>query len=307
MKIAYAFRRGTFYPHIGGRAGWGLAPKEHRRRYVKKVKEIGFDGFELGLENFPDVDPSDPAVADVQKELEDAGVPCVALRAGGALCQPHTAEQNRKRLERAVQIASSIGASVVNSALGARSLNPHEENRYGGLTQFGSSQKAAQQDFERTAKTLREVGQMAGSLGVNITIEVHQNSLADNSWSALHLLDLTDSPYVFANPDLGNIYWNYMIAEEGTEEAIMALAPRSKYWHCKNLLRVAVPEVNRSYFLRVPLPDGEIDYRFAVSAMLNAGYDGYLAVEGGWAGDQLYQDQRSFEYVKGLLAELAEG
>ena len=71
------------------------------------------------------------------------------------------------------------------------------------------------------------------------------------------------------------------------EQAIAALASRSRYWHCKNLYRVHVPEIDRSYFVRVPLPDGDIDYRFAISAMVDAGYDGYLAIEGGTAGDQI--------------------
>ena len=117
------------------------------------------------------------------------------------------------------------------------------------------------------------------------------------------MLELTDSPHVFANPDLGNIYWTYDVPEETSEEAIVALAPHSKYWHCKNLNRVHIPENEHSIFIRTPLPDGEIDYRFAINAMLDAGYDGYLAVEGATAGDQLQADKRSHDYAREILAE----
>jgi hypothetical protein len=55
----------------------------------------------------------------------------------------------------------------------------------------------------------------------------------------------------------------------------------------------------------VPLEDGDIDYRFAVSAMLDAGYTGYLAVEGMQLGDQLTADARSAAYVGRLLQEAA--
>ena len=48
------------------------------------------------------------------------------------------------------------------------------------------------------------------------------------------------------------------------EQAIVALAPYSRYWHCKNLYRVHVPETERAYFIGVPLPDGDIDYHFAI-------------------------------------------
>ena len=63
------------------------------------------------------------------------------------------------------------------------------------------------------------------------------------------------------------------------------------------------PRNEHSIFVRVPLPDGDIDYRFAVNAMQDAGYDGYLAIEGAVLGDQLHADRRSVEYVQGILAE----
>ena len=54
----------------------------------------------------------------------------------------------------------------------------------------------------------------------------------------------------------------------------------------------------------MPLPDGDIDYRFAIAAMHDAGFDGYLAVEGARDGDQLFSDARSLNYVRDILAEL---
>ena len=54
----------------------------------------------------------------------------------------------------------------------------------------------------------------------------------------------------------------------------------------------------------MPLPDGEIDYRFAISAMHDAVFDGYLAIEGATQVDQLHADRRSFEYVRHVLGEV---
>lgn len=303
MKIAYAFRRGTFYPFVAGQ-GWSLPDGDTRTRYLRHVKDIGFDGIELGLDSFGGLEADNGEAVELAKELADADLPCVVIRAGGGLCQPNVADRNRRRLEKAIEVAGAIGAEIVNTA-----LSTPPRSRTMGSTQVGmpsapgSSQMATEEDFMRTAAVLHEVGELAGASGVNITIEVHQHSIADNSWSALHLLDLTDSPYVFANPDLGNIYWNYDVPEESPEEAIVALAPRSKYWHCKNLHRVYIPENEHSIFVRVPLPDGDIDYRFAVNAMQDAGYDGYLAIEGANLGDQLHADRRSVEYARGILAE----
>ena len=54
----------------------------------------------------------------------------------------------------------------------------------------------------------------------------------------------------------------------------------------------------------MPLPVGDIDYRFAISAMVEARYDGYLMVEGARAGDQLHADATSVRYAREILDEL---
>ncbi len=303
MKIAYAFRRSVYYPYMGNPRG--LPGRQVRERLFARVREIGFDGVELGVDMMGGADAEESAVKELRRELEGYGTPCVVVRGGGGVAQPNAAAHNRRMLDKTVEVAAWIGASTVNTTVTTPPRNPDMAGAFVGepISQ-GSSRMASSNDFERTADAMREVGERAGSMGIDLTIEVHQHSIADNSWSALHLLDLIDSPNVFANPDLGNVYWCYDVPEESTEDAIAALAPRSRYWHCKNLRRVHVPENERSIFIRVPLPDGDIDYRFAISAMRDAGFDGYLAVEGATEGDQLTADRRSFEYVKRILGEI---
>ncbi len=288
MKIAYAFRRGAFHPHQEIEL---LTDSADRQKYLAKVKEIGFDGIELGVSGGSDAD-----IDTLRRQLEDAGTPCVAIRGGGG---------NRERLEAAVRFTAKIGAGVLNSTVTTPPSDPNAKGTFRGENvSQGASRTASAEDYERTAKVISDVAPVAADLGVAISIEIHQNSIADNSESALRLLDLIDQPNVGVNPDLGNIYWTYDVPEESCEDAILALAPRSNYWHCKNLFRVNIPELEFSAFLQAPLCDGEIDYRFALSAMLAAGYDGYLAIEGIRLGDQFYNDGKSVAYVKSVVAEL---
>ena len=302
MNIAYAFRRSTFYPYNGDLRGLPEAPA--RGRFLRRVKDIGFDGIELGTDTLGGADALKTDVVEIREELEDNGVPCVAVRAGGGFHDPRVAADNRRALEKAVDVADWVGAGIVNTTVGTPPRFPNAPGVTAGeSTSQGASRTATEDDFLRTSRVLREVGDLAGAKGIAITVEVHQHSIADNSWSTLHLLELAGTPHVLANPDLGNIYWCYDVPEETSEQAILALAPQSKYWHCKNLHRVHHPENERAVFIRVPLPDGDIDYRFAMSAMLEAGFDGYLAVEGATLGDQLHADRRSFEYVKRVLEE----
>lgn len=306
MKISYAFRRSVFYPYQDQRGpGNELPPKEVRRQYLKKVREIGFEGIEVGVAS---ARGGEEAVKELRRELEGEGVPAAAIRGGGGFANPRTTVQTRERVHEAIRLAHWVGSGLINMTVTTPATAPHALGAGGSgerVSQSGS-RTASHADFEITAKYLREAADLAADLGVEISIEMHQHSIADNSWSCLHLLDLVDRANVGVNPDLGNLYWNYEIPEETNDACIAALASRAKYWHCKQLQRVHIPDLEKAYFLKVPLPDGEIDYRFAISAMVDANYKGFLAVEGIRDGDQLYGDGRSAAYCREILRELGQ-
>ncbi len=302
MKLCYALRRGVFYP--SARDAFGeMPPREHRKQYLTLVKSFGFEGVEIPVASPEVVDEA--SARELGDELRSAGLPAVCIRAGGPIAHPTAGPAARERLERGIRLAAALGARVVNTTFVTPATHPGGpgHDRRGEPVSQGASRTATEADFERTADLLRRYGQLAGELGVEISVEVHQGSIVDNSTATLHLLDLVGLDNVGANPDLGNVYWHYEYPEETCEAAIVALAPRSNYWHCKNLKRVHFPELHKAVFLRVPLEDGDIDYRFAISAMLDAGYQGYLAVEGAQLGDQLTADSKSAAYVRRVLEE----
>lgn len=302
MKLCYALRRGVFYPSQRDEFGT-LPPRAERRRYLPLVKAMGFEAVEVGVDETAD----EQSATALRNELEDAGLRIGCVRAGGALHPALSGPRAQQKLQRALRYASWLGADIVNTALVSPATDPDGPGveRRGERISQGGSRTASERDFVECAEQLRRAGDLAHDLGVKIAIEVHQGSIADNSTATLHLLDLVGLESVGANPDLGNIYWQYEHPDETAEAAIVALAPRSVYWHCKNLRRTWIPDLHRSFFARVPLPDGDLDYRFAISAVLDAGYDGYLAIEGAQLGDQLTLDRRSVEYVQRLLAEIS--
>jgi sugar phosphate isomerase/epimerase len=302
VKFVYAFRRSVHYPYVGD--NWNLPGREVRGQWLKKVRSLGFDGLELSNAAAGGPNATPEQIRELRRELEDNGLPCLCVRGGGGLANPRTSNSNRKKLEEAIRFAGQIGSPVMNTTVGTPVVTTLPGNLTGEPTSQGSSRDAHQSDYEVTAAAFRELSKIAADEGVEISIEVHQHSIADNSWSALHLLNLIDRPNVGINPDLGNILWVYDVPEESSEQAIVALAPHAKYWHCKNLRRVHIPENKHTIFLRVPLPDGEIDYRFAMSAMVAAGYQGNMAIEGMQLGDQLTGDGRSVAYAREILAEL---
>jgi sugar phosphate isomerase/epimerase len=246
------------------------------------------------------------------RRLRRAGLPIGCVRAGGTLTDARHGPRNRQRQVRAVQFAGWVGAEIVNTALSAPARRPGHPpgslpgSQHGWPVAQDASRDAALSEYEALAKACQAACDRAADVGVTVSVEVHQNSLVDNSWSAELIHGLVGRRNFGVNPDLGNVLWTYDVPEESADDCIRRLAPISVYWHCKNLLRVYHPEMQRSVFLRVPLPDGEIDYRFALSAMRAAGYKGFMAIEGASAGDQFHADQRSLAYAKSIWAEIGQ-
>ena len=303
MRFCYAFRNLGCYPqHLNP---WALSPEDFTDKFLARVAPMGFDGMEVGAEMLDRVGGEDRGMKEFGKRLADAGAPIVSIRGGGSFIDPRRGRANREKQLRAVRYAGLVGAEVVNSATSSPPRYEIAGTGTGNPTSQDSSRDARMTEFEGIAAVYREACDLGAELGVALSIEVHQNSQVDNSWAALLLHGLIDRKNFGVNPDLGNVLWTYDVPEESSEDAIVAMAPVANYWHCKSLIRVHHPENQRTIFLRVPLPDGEIDYRFASEAMHAAGYKGFVVIEGAMVGgDQWYADQRSLDYMKGIWTEL---
>jgi len=303
MKIVYAFRNSTFYPYVG--SGRTLPPSELRERYFEKVRAIGYEAFELCLDGLGGLEASREEVEALGQELREADLPCVAVRGReGALHHPRLGKHYQKMLEKGVEVAAWMGAEVFDTTMTTPNDPDEPGSNGGGRVSQGSSRRASESDYRIAAEGLTLIADLAAEKGIELSLEPHHNSIIDNSWSTLHMIELIDRPNVGANPDLKNIYWAYDEPEETAEEAILALSPKSNYWHCKNITRVPIPELGRSVYVRTALGDGEVNHRFAVAAMLDAGYKGYLAIEGNPSVDQLHVDAKSAAYARSLLDEL---
>ncbi|MBI2942393.1 MAG: sugar phosphate isomerase/epimerase [Chloroflexi bacterium] len=304
MRITYAARRGSYYPSQGWGAK-GIPPKDVRQEWLAEVRAIGFEGLEITASAANEPGGGEAEIAELRREIEDAGLPCVAVRTasrvtGAGFVNPRHVARHRELHLDAIRYARLIGAPLYATTLGTQVDPRLPGDGHGEPTSQHGSREARADDFERNARVMRELADIAADAGLEIAIELAQHSVFDNSWSVLHQLDLIDRPNVGVNADLGNLYWTYDVPEETAEAAMLALARRLKYWHCKNLLRVHVPGLNRAIFLQTALPDGDLDYRFLITAAARAGYQGCIAIEGG-GGDELTRAARSVSYVKAIL------
>ena len=122
MNIAYAFRRSVYYPYKGDPRG--LPGRDVRARLFPMISEIGFDGVELGVDMVGGEDAVESKVLELRGELENYGIPCVSVRGGGGMTNPIAADYHRRMLEKTIEVAGWLGASVVTTTVSTPPPNP---------------------------------------------------------------------------------------------------------------------------------------------------------------------------------------
>ena len=248
MKLCYALRRGVFYSSAARRVRRDAASSAPRRLLeagqVIRVRRRRDPRLQSGV--------TDESSARELSETADAGpvyrpasAPWADRPPNCRVCRPRASREGdpprrrdrRRRGEHHVRhAADSPRAALARNGAASRSRR----------AAVGSP---ARPTSRRTADALRRYDQLAADIGVEISIEVHQLDRRQ--------LDLHAPP---AGPGRARQRRReprprqHLLAlrdpEETSEKAIVALAPRSTYWHCKNLQRVHIAELNKAIYMR---------------------------------------------------------
>ena len=281
-----------------------------RRSLFRWVAKNQFDGIEAGSWWFDMCRADQEAVVALHRIARDEGTEILGynlLRKN--LCHPAVAERHLQDIAAAIASGRAAGAGFINVSLSLDGslVGVPERDVRGTMRSPGSSRDAAEGDFEKTANLMKCVAREAASAGIEIYIELHHCSLADNCQSMIRLLGMIDEPNVTPNPDLVNMYWAYNNPEEEWFETLNNLSKRTKHWHLKNVQKVAMPEADRSAFLRCSLSGGDIDYRWAIAKMLDAGFDGTFSFEGAGPGDVLTEIVENRAFVQSVVEDFHSG
>lgn len=307
MKYAFANHIFTWPPH---QRCAEPPPPDHRRLQLAWIKRAGFDGVEMGDFWMDFYRRPAAELETIRAEHEAAGLPIVALNClRKAITWPRRAERSQSDLRRAVEVAGVLGAGIVNISLAV----PHEiigqttDLNRGQRSSVGGSRQVSDEEVERAADFLRDLADSADPAGIALAIELHHNAITDTGAAVARLVRLIDRPNVGGNPDLGNLLWAYATPEETAETALTrVLAAGMNFWHVKNVQRVYVPELERAAYVHAALAEGDIDYRWALLAARQHGYDGWISIEGAGPGDTLAFAERGLRYLRGIEADLSE-
>jgi sugar phosphate isomerase/epimerase len=255
------------------------------------------------------VDPTDSwlRVADLdaarlaafREVVADAGLTVPAIStARRSVIDPRDADDNLAYSHRVIDTAAALGARHVSVSL-MRPLTPAQRQVTWFWTVPGDTDPSDDSLWQPAVTRLRELGDHAESVGIELSLEMYEDTYLGTASQAVRLVEEIGSPAVGLNPDLGNLVRRQGPIESWLE-IIRATAPFTRYWHVKNILRLEDPGSGTVLTAPAPLPSGVIDYRTAVGIVLDAGFSGGFCMEN-YGGDGLAVSAANRDYLESLL------
>ena len=276
---------------------------EERAPIFAFIRHAGFDGVDLADSWLNWFAMSDDDLRALRQQVESYGLVCAGLNPYRSILVRHeAAAHNEERLYRTVEVAAILGAPVVNIPLSVPFPAVWSEaERAARQLHLARAADYADEDWQVTADKLIALARTAARHGVALTLELHDDGMLDDSPATLRLWRMIDQPNVGVNPDLQNLY-RVPYPCENWRQALLNLAPHTNFWNVKSCAKTYVVDEARTYSRGATLVGGEIDYRWALTQMVKAGYDGWISIESG-GGDSLEHARTDLAYLQRLLSD----
>lgn len=287
--------------NFGGTAEDGTpiaeAPAQAWRDQLIQVAELGFDYIDPMDDWVPVADLSPERYAEFKGVLSDTGLRVAAISIGrNSVVDVEHGERNLATIHRTIERAADLGAGIVNigfqQALTAEQASAlwfwladghHDDPKLRGLA------------IER----VRELADHAKELGLEIALEMYEDTFVGTPEDAVSFLKDVDHPSVGINPDIGNLIRLHRPMPTFTQMYETVL-PYSNYWHIKNYIRDEDPATGSYMSAPAPLKYGVINYRQIIRRALQLGYRGAFMTEH-YGSDWLGVGAENADYIRSVL------
>jgi sugar phosphate isomerase/epimerase len=274
-------------------------PAEGWAQTLEEVVDAGFDC----------VDPYDSwlRLADLPPErlrefagvLDSLGlrVPAVSI-ARRSVIDPDHGEAHLAYTHRAVDAAAAVGARVLNIGL-FRALTPAQAQALWFWTAPGPADPDDPAVWALGVERVREVARHAADAGLELSLEMYEDTYLGTADSAVAFVTDVGSPNVGLNPDLGNLLRLHRPVERWDAMAEKVL-PHANFWHMKNYFRTEDATSGAIVTAPAPLELGVMDCRRAIRMAVAAGFHGPITCEH-YGGDGLSVSATNRDYLRKVL------
>lgn len=258
---------------------------------------------------FTELDPTDSwlRVADLSAARQDE---FLALTRSLGLTIPAISTSRRNLIDpelgagyveyghRVIETAARLGAGAVSFGFFGP-LTEAQRRQLWFWTADGVRNPADPAVYRLAVERLRELGRHAEGLGIDVVLEMYEDTYVGTADEAVRFVTDVDRPNVGLNPDTGNLIRLHRPVEHWLAMLEKTL-PYAKYWHVKNYLRIEDPASGLVMTHPAPMAQGLINYRVAVRKALELGFKGAFLCEH-YGGDGLTVCAMNREYLRSIL------
>lgn len=279
------------------------APATVWASHLRQAHELGFTHIDPTDAWVPLARLSDARLEEFRRVLDGEGlaIPCISMTRSSVVDAVH-GDTNLADAHRFIDLAPSFGATVVNIGF-MQALTPEQARQVWFWLAPGHVDDPALRDA--AIARVRELGDHAQAVGVQLSLEMYEDTYVGTPEEAVAFLRDIDHPAVGLNPDLGNLIRLHreMPHYAGMFETVL---PHTNFWHIKNYTRDFDPATGAYSSAPVPLKYGYINYRAMIRRALEFGYTGPFCLEH-YGSDSLGVCAENRDYIRQVLASaLAE-
>ena len=272
---------------------------EQWRETLQQVADAGFS----------ELDPTDSwlRVADLTPERRrefmaltqslGLSIPAISTARRGII-DPELGDANLAYDHRVIDTAAEIGAKAVCVGLfGA--LTEAQRKELWFWTADGVKNPDDPAVYQKAVQRIRELGRHAEGLGIEVSLEMYEDTYIGTADGAVKFITDVDVPNVRINADIGNLVRLHRPVEHWSS-MIDKLAPYAGYWHVKNYMRIEDHAQGLIASYPTSLALGIINYRVAIRKFIDCGFKSAFLCEH-YGGDGLSVCAMNREYIRSIL------
>ncbi|MBX7450873.1 sugar phosphate isomerase/epimerase [Mycolicibacterium sp. 3033] len=265
---------------------------------LRQVRELGFDYIDPTDAWVPLAALSDRRIEEFRAVLRDEGLAISSISmTRSSVVDVESGERNLADAHRLIDLAPSFGATIVNTGF-MQAVTPEQAEHIWFWLVEGHVDDPALRDL--AVRRIRELGDHARSNGIEISLEMYEDTYIGTPDDAVQFLLDVDHDSVGLNPDLGNLIRLHRPMPHFSEMFAKVL-PHSNFWHIKNYSRDYDPATGAYSSAPLPLKYGYINYRQMIRLALELGYTGPFCCEH-YGSDSLGVCAENREYIQQVLA-----
>ena len=153
--------------------------------------------------------------------------------------------------------------------------------------------------YQKAVGRIRELGKHAEELGIEVSLEMYEDTYIGTADGAVKFVNDVDVPVVGLNADIGNLVRLHRPIEHWLK-MIEKIAPYARYWHVKNYMRIEDNARNIIISYPTSLALGIINYRIAIRKAIDCGFKSAFLCEH-YGGDGLSVCAMNRDYLRTIL------